>query len=106
METVRLCSSRCDDWARLDVAVSIRRGNETLVIYSDNGTVGLREWAKICGSRAEATVGHNYDDDRALEVMSIPTTISWHPGALLLLVTPSSRALAIFRRKMLQQFAI
>ena len=65
------------------------RGNETLVIYSDNGTVGLREWAMICGSQAQATVGHNYHDDR--EVMSIPTTISWHPGVLPLLVTPSSQ---------------
>ena len=27
----------------------------------------LREWGMICGSRAQATVGHNYHDDR--EVM-------------------------------------
>ena len=61
------------------------RGNETLVIYSDNGTVGE---GVSCGSRDEATVGSNCDDDDR-EVMSIPTTISWDPGVLLLsIVTP------------------
>ena len=38
-----------------------------------------------CGSRDEATVGHNCDDDDR-EVMSIPTTISWDPGVLLLII--------------------
>ena len=43
----------------LDVAVRASGGNETLVIYSDNGTVeGVG-----CGSRGETTVGDNYDDD-------------------------------------------
>ena len=37
-----------------------------------------------CGSRDEATVGHNCDDDDR-EVMSIPTTISWESSSFLLL---------------------
>ena len=43
----------------------------------------VREWGVGCGSRDEATVGHNCDDDDR-EVMSIPTTISWESSFLLL----------------------
>ena len=67
----------------------------------------VREWGVSCGSRDEATVGSNCDDDDR-EVMSIPTTISWDPGVLLLLIIVTAlsyvhvHTLRIFRCKMLQ----
>ena len=67
------------------------RGNETLVIYSDNGTVGEGVRSELWEPRWGDSWYNCDDDDR--EVMSIPTTISWDPGVLLIIVTALSYTL-------------